>query len=73
MTYAMEQRLRMIDFLLANYAYVAPRQLADFFGISRPQASLDFALYNKLHPGNMMYLHATLSWYVTPEFKRVFP
>lgn len=73
MTYAIEQRLRLIDFLLANYACVAPRQLVDFFGISQPQATRDFALYNKLHQGNMAYLPAALSWYVTPEFQRVYP
>lgn len=72
MTYAIEQRLRLIDFLLANYACVAPRQLVDFFGISKPQASIDFSMYNTLHPGNMTYLHAALSWYATTEFKRVY-
>lgn len=73
MNYAVEQRLRMIDFLLANYGSVAPKQLADYFGVSKPQASLDFRMYNSLFPGNMVYLHATLCWYTTTEFKRVYP
>lgn len=73
MTYAIEQRLRMIDFLLANYGSVAPKQLVDFFGISKPQASVDFRMYNSRAPGNMIYLHATLCWYTTASFKRVYP
>lgn len=73
MTYAIEQRMRMIDFLLANYACVAPRQLIDFFGISLPQATRDFAMYTQLNPGNMAYLSSAKTWYVTTTFKRVYP
>lgn len=73
MTYAIEQRMRLIDFLLANYGSVAPRQLSDFFGVSKAQASLDFRMYNTLNPGNMIYLHPTLCWYSTTEFNRVYP
>jgi hypothetical protein len=73
MTYALEQRLRLIDFLLASYGFVAPRQLVDFFSISKPQASLDFAMYNKTYPGNMVYAHSVLNWQATAAFKRAYP
>lgn len=73
LTYAVEQRLRLIDFLLANYASVGPRQLIDFFGISLPQATRDFAMYNKVHPGNMEYMSSAKYWQITPEFSRVYP
>lgn len=72
-SYAVEQRMRMIDFLLASYGYVAPRYLADYFGISKPQSSLDFRLYNEQNPGNMTYLHGTMCWCATDVFKRAYP
>ncbi|QYW02189.1 hypothetical protein CPT_Sonora_088 [Stenotrophomonas phage Sonora] len=71
--YAVEQRLRLIDFLLANYGSVGRPQLMDYFGISTPQASDDLSEYRKLAPNNMVY-DATLKAYVAgPEFKRVYP
>jgi hypothetical protein len=73
MNYALQQRLRFIDFALQAYGYVAPRYLCNFFGVSKPQGSLDFKLYNELHPGNMIYQHATLHWIATPTFKRMYP
>jgi predicted DNA-binding transcriptional regulator YafY len=73
MTYAIEQRMRLIDFLLANYASVGPRHLIDYFGISLPQATRDFALYNELHPSNMVYGSSEKSWLATADFKRVYP
>jgi hypothetical protein len=72
LAYAMEQRLRFIDFLLFHYGHVAPRQLVDYFGISKPCASLDFAKYAELHPGNMEYVYTTLRWEKTKEFQRAY-
>lgn len=73
MNYAVEQRLRFVDFLLVHYHRVGRRQLCDYFGISEPCASLDFAKYNELHPGNMEYDFTTRSWVPTPGFKRAYP
>jgi hypothetical protein len=38
-TYAVEQRLRLIDFLVAQYGHVNRSALCDYFGISEQQAS----------------------------------
>lgn len=73
MNYAVFQRLRMIDFLLDHFGYAGPIQICDYFGISRPAASLDFVNYNKLHPGNMEYMYSSTRWVRTAEFERAYP
>jgi hypothetical protein len=54
-SYAVEQRLRMIDFLLKHYGSLRRAALMDYFGISMPQASADIKEYMKLAPQNMQY------------------
>ncbi len=71
MKYAIEQRLRFIDFLLHQYDTINRSALVDFFGISVPQATKDIKDYIKLAPDNIRY-SVTLKKYVkNPEFKRV--
>lgn len=69
MTYAIEQRLRFIDFLLEHYGHVGRPQLVAFFGISIPCASADIARYNQDSPGNAVYDFSAKRWVRTEAFK----
>lgn len=73
MTYAIEQRLRFIDFLLAQYGTINRAALTDYFGISTPQASTDLSAYSKLAPKNMTYDYASKAYVATEKFKRAYP
>lgn len=69
--YAVEQRLRLIDFLLAQYGTINRGALVDYFGISVPQASHDLKEYMAMAPGNATY-SASLRQYVRASgFQRV--
>lgn len=72
-TYARQQRLRMIDFLLAQYGHVNRSAIMDFFDISMPQVSLDFQLYQALAPENMAYDLSQRRYVKGPNFKRFYP
>jgi hypothetical protein len=72
-TYAVEQRLRLIDFLLAQYGQINRAALTDFFGISDTQASLDIKEYMALAPANLAYQVNAKAYKRTDKFTRVFP
>ncbi len=72
MHYAVQQRLRMIDFLLANYGFVNRGALMDYYGISTPQASMDFRAYMDHCPGNMVYDGSRKTYVRMDDFKRMF-
>jgi len=72
MTYAKEQRLRLIDFLLLHYGHINRAALMDYFAISEPQASRDIADYLAIAPTNVAYNKSSKRYVVTPEFVRVF-
>lgn len=55
MTYAVEQRLRFIDFLLHQYGTLNRSAGMDYFGISSPQASRDIQDYILMAPENIVY------------------
>jgi len=69
--YAVEQRMRFLDFLFENYGNVGRIQLTDYFGISTPQATKDFKTYMKIAPDNVRYNTSQKSYVKNPEFKRV--
>lgn len=73
MRYAIEQRLRFIDFLLHQYGSVNRSALVDYFGISEVQATNDFNAYRDLAPGNFTYDLRGKTHRRTAEFQRVFP
>jgi hypothetical protein len=50
-----ERRLEFIDFRLLWDGRLNRADLANFFSISIPQASIDLALYQERAPGNMIY------------------
>lgn len=72
MNYAIEQRLRLIDFLLAHYGAVGRDELVDYFGISGAQVTRDFAQYRQLNPGNMVLNTHSGRWVRSDTFKRVY-
>ena len=72
MNYAIEQRLVLIDFLLAHYGFVRRDALMDHYGISRPQVSHDFNLYRLRAPENMTYNHTAKRWERSETFKRLY-
>ena len=71
MKYAVEQRIRFIDFLLHQYGNVNRSALVDWFGISVPQATKDIKDYLKIAPDNMRYSVNLKSYLKNPEFVRV--
>ena len=70
MTYAVEQRLRLIDFLLAQYGHVNRSAIMNYFGIGKATATRDFAEYKKLRPKNMIYDSNDRTYYKTQNFER---
>ncbi len=73
MKYAIEQRLRFLEFLACHYGEINRSALVDYFGISVPQASNDFKAYIKLAPGNIRYCRSEKVYRRNPEFIRVWP
>jgi len=71
MNYAVQQRVRMIDFLLAEYGYVNRSSIMNFFGIGPATATRDFKEYKRLRPSNMIYDENKKAYYKTQEFKRI--
>jgi len=71
MRYAIEQRLRFIDFLLDHYETINRKHLEDYFGISTPQATKDFNAYMKIAPDNTRYSFKEKVYKRNPEFVRV--
>ncbi|HET6807235.1 MAG TPA: hypothetical protein VFH59_17500 [Frateuria sp.] len=70
-SYAVEQRLRLIDFLLYQYGSINRSALEFFFGISTPQASLDLRAYLALAPDNAVYDKAAKAYVRTERFRLV--
>jgi len=63
-----ERRLEFIDFRLQWEGQVNRSDLVEFFGISIPQASLDFARYFKVAPRNARYDHGVKSYVASSKF-----
>ncbi len=55
LNYAVEQRLRLIDFLLLKYGNMSRDEICAFFGVSMPQATRDMKLYKERAPSNCVY------------------
>lgn len=73
MNYAVEQRMRFIDFMLDHVGYVNRAMLTDYYGIGEATASRDFKTYRELTPGNMAMNESTKCWVKTESFVRVYP
>lgn len=66
-----DRRLEFIDFRLYWEGRIRRSDLADFFGISVPQASLDLARYQALAPRNATYDGSEKYYVATEEFRPV--
>lgn len=73
MTYAVQLRIRMIDFLFAQYGWMHREAVMDYFGVSIAQASLDIKTYMSLAPQNIVYNLNAKRYEATPAFIRVYP
>lgn len=71
MNYAIEQRLRFIDFLLAQYGHVNRSAIMNYFGTGSASATRDFRAYEKLNPSSMTLNGSEKAYYRTQSFKRV--
>lgn len=71
MKYATEQRLRLIDFLLAIYGHVNREAVIDYFDVGEATATRDFTAYRDLAPGNLVYNASDRKYYKTESFARV--
>ncbi len=69
--YAVVQRLRFIDFLLAQFGHVKRSYISDYFGISTPQATKDMRNYMQLSPDNMRYSKKQKRYTRTVDFERI--
>lgn len=72
MNYAVEQRLRMIDFLLNQYGKVNRKALMEYFGIGEASATRDFRLYEKKHPNNSVYDSSSKFYVKAPLFRKAY-
>jgi transcriptional regulator with XRE-family HTH domain len=72
-TYAVELRLRFIDFLLHQYGTLNRSAGMDYFGISSPQASRDIHDYIALAPENIVYDTTAKTYIRGANFARVWP
>ena len=71
MPYAVEQRLRFIDFLLSQYGRVNRSAIMDYFGIGAATATRDFKAYKGLCKDNVIYDDVDKSYHRSNRFKRV--
>lgn len=72
-SYAIEQRLRFIDFLVHQYGHVNRSALMDYYGVSMPQASEDIRQYRELAPHNLEYDGSAKTYRQSYCFVRVWP
>ncbi|MDR3392173.1 MAG: hypothetical protein P4L77_10625 [Sulfuriferula sp.] len=71
LSYAVEQRLRFIDFLIAQYGHINRSAVADYYGVSVQQASHDLTQYQELAPKNIAYDLKKKTYVRTDSFERL--
>lgn len=71
LNYAVQQRLRMIDFLLEFYGSVGRAEIMDYFGIESATATRDLTEYRKIAPGNAALNQTNKRWVKTDTFMRI--
>src|SRR5438105_12256825 len=67
-----QRRLEFIDFRLWWDRRLNRSDLAEHFGISVPQASLDLARYLELAPANAAYDAREKAYFAGPDFKPLY-
>ena len=71
-SWGQQQRLEFIEFRLFWEGRLNRSDLIDFFGISRPQASLDVARYIETAPRNIIYDRTQKTYLAGRDFKPAF-
>jgi len=72
MNYAVQQRMRLIDFLLFHYGQINRRIIMDYFGIGEAAATRDIKAYKEVAPDNIEYSGADKVYKRTLKFERVY-
>lgn len=72
LNYAVEQRLRFIDYLLYRYGHINRHVLREYFGVATATATRDFTIYKKLAPNNMQYSPEMRSYCKTADFETLY-
>lgn len=67
-----QERLRFIEFCLYHFGEINREHIAEYFGMSLVQASLDIREYSKLAPRNVYYDKSTRRYVYTELFERKF-
>ena len=67
-----DRRLQFIEFRLLWDGRINRKQVAEFFGVSIQQTSLDFAKYLEFAPANMEYDRREKIYRATVQFKPMF-
>ena len=72
MKYAMEQRLRMIDFLVDTYGYINRSVIMDYFDVGSATVTRDSTEYQNIRPDNLIYSVKEKRYYKSNNFERLF-
>lgn len=67
--WSQDRRIEFIEFRLLWEGKINRSELADFFGVSIQQVSLDFAKYMEVAEGNMEYDRSEKVYRATPQFE----
>ena len=67
----LRQRLKLLECTLLLNGWVRTQALTESFGISRAQASKDFAVYQSLAPDNLVYDRSNKRYEAGPSFRPV--
>jgi hypothetical protein len=70
--FGQEYRLRFIEKVIAQYGVLNRDFVADYFGISIPQVSLDIRAYIELAPKNIRYDESERRYVIGDRFSGVF-
>ena len=73
LTYAMEQRMCFIDFILFHWGGITRKHLIEYFGVTSATATRDFALFQELYPGQARLCHVRKLYIPTKQYQRIFP
>lgn len=73
LSYAVEQRVRMIDLLIDQYGSINRRVIMDCFGIGEATASRDIQIYLNMAEMNCVYDKSKKTYFKTACFERVYP
>lgn len=72
LSYAVEQRMRLLDFMLKHFGYFKRAALCDYFGISPGQAANDIRTYRQLNPHASVYDSYNKTHRASIDFKPYF-